>query len=228
MLHIFIPLTCIQQLLASLHQLDLLDETPKAYGSSVEYTYEYDSSKHTQPIIKVTYEKLDEREVKKLLDRDYKRAEGVKSLPGFKRFGGEERGELIGRNDRYAMRTSWHQARKDPYRHSSYPDELFNFVRDSSDPWMNDFTVKNYHVPFDHNNYKNMPGIENFDKEGPPASVQELIEDMTSFMYKQTGDILSSHFPMFPNPFAEESPYKIPFPQIDVRKYNKQEQIYDK
>lgn len=63
--------------------------------------------------------------------------------------------------------------------------------------------------------------------QGPPAGVKEAIDEMTSFVYKQTKDILSSHFPRFPNPFAEESPYKIPFPQLDVRKYNRREQIYD-
>ncbi|KAL6741114.1 hypothetical protein Aduo_014402 [Ancylostoma duodenale] len=231
MLHAFILLTCIQELRASLQQrpIDLLDGTPKAYGSSVEYTYEFDSSKHTNPIVKVKYEELKGKELEKLLDQDYQRTEGVKSLQGLVRFGSEERGDLVGMTDRYTMGTRSHRGRKNPYRHSSYSNEQFYLDRYSSDPWMNNFMVKNYHIPSDHNNYKHMPGFENFSKEGPPASVQELIDDMTSFMYQQTRDILSSHFPMFPNPFAEDSPYKIPFPRIDARKYNnKRERIYDK
>lgn len=54
---------------------------------------------------------------------------------------------------------------QDPYRHSSSSDEQLNRERYSPGPWINDFITENADYPLRHNNYRNIPEVENFSEE---------------------------------------------------------------
>ncbi|KAK6754857.1 hypothetical protein RB195_013686 [Necator americanus] len=137
--------------------------------------------------------KIDEKDLQKLLGLDLQHARGIKLWEDEDKSNTEK--------------FHWH-----PNRYGDHP----KFKQHTSNPWRDNFRIKNDDIHFHYENFRNIPEKEKLLKEGLPTDVRDLVDYMAFLMYQQAKETISSHFPMFPNPFRKQALPRIPFPHIDL------------
>ncbi|VDM77121.1 unnamed protein product [Strongylus vulgaris] len=171
---------------------------PKLYGRTVKYTYEYDPSGNLTPNVKISCGNF----VHGNANANFfgRQAQGVKSL---------KRNKIVDteRLRPYASYSS-EQSESDEDRPSS--------PREDSSPERDD----SHHIRYTER--KHVPGTRYFHREGPSPEIEDLMDDISSFMYQQARDILSSEFPEFPNLFEnlEHGPSIKHHPHFGKRRYH--------